>query len=121
SPEPEETSDPPTFRHDALVQQMTSDKTLLLKTAHDGSSDLLVRRAVMVSFLDSKIMRLAAMRHADIEFKHLWPRQPAQALPDLREAGLVRIYARRRTHLDMYARERWGAQDQFPRRRGLHS
>jgi len=28
-------------------------------------------------------------RHADIDFKRLWPRQPAQALPDLWEARLV--------------------------------
>src|SRR5262245_13111047 len=28
-------------------------------------------------------------RHADIDFKRLWPRQPAQALPDLRKARLV--------------------------------
>jgi hypothetical protein len=33
--------------------------------------------------------RMAAARHADIAFKRLWPRQPAQALPDLREAGLM--------------------------------
>jgi hypothetical protein len=40
-------------------------------------------------------MLLAATRHAVIDFKRFWPRQPAQALPNLREAGLVRIYARR--------------------------
>jgi len=45
------------------------------------------------------------MRHADINFKHLLPRQPAQALPNLREARLVLFYARRGAHLDMYARE----------------
>jgi hypothetical protein len=31
------------------------------------------------------------MRHADIDFKHLLPRQPSQAMPDLWEARLVRI------------------------------
>jgi hypothetical protein len=60
-------------------------------------------------------------RYADIDFKRLLPRQQAQALPDLREARLARICSRRGTHLDMYARERWGAQDQPPRRRDLHS
>jgi hypothetical protein len=55
-------------------------------------------------------MRLAAARHADIDFKRLRSRQPAQALPDLREARLVLLRPlRRRTHLDLYARERWGA------------
>jgi hypothetical protein len=54
--------------------------------------------------------RLAAARHADIDFKCLRSRQPAQALPDLREARLVLLRPlRRRTHLDLYARERWGA------------
>ena len=67
-------------------------------------------------------MLLAAMRHAVIDFKRFWPRQPAQALPDLWEARLVLLRPPRwRTHLDMYAYERWGAQDQFPRRRDLHS
>ena len=60
-------------------------------------------------------------RHADIDFKRLLPRQPAQALPDLRKAGLVRFYSRRGAHLNMYARERRRAQDQQPRRRDLHS
>jgi hypothetical protein len=39
-------------------------------------------------FFDPKIARLAAM-HADVNFKHLPPRQPAQTLSDLWEAGLV--------------------------------
>jgi hypothetical protein len=43
-------------------------------------------------------------RHVDINFKRLLSRQQAQALPDLREAGLVLFYARRGTHLYMYAR-----------------
>src|SRR5262245_29194917 len=55
-------------------------------------------------------------RHADIEFKRLLPRQPAQALPDLREARLVRIRPRR-DPFRVYARERRGAQNQPPRRR----
>jgi hypothetical protein len=36
-------------------------------------------------------MLLAATRHAVIDFKRFWSGQSAQALPDLREAGLVRI------------------------------
>jgi hypothetical protein len=50
-------------------------------------------------------------RHADIDFKRFWPRQPAQALPDLRKTRLVLLYAKRGAYLDMYARERWGAKD----------
>jgi hypothetical protein len=37
-----------------------------------------------------KVARLAAT-HADIDFKRLLPRQSAQALPDMREARLVRV------------------------------
>jgi hypothetical protein len=43
--------------------------------------------------------------HADINFKRLLPRQPAQAVPDLWEAGLVLFYAQRGAYLDLYARE----------------
>jgi len=31
-------------------------------------------------FIRSKKARMAAMRHADIDFKRLWPCQPAQTL-----------------------------------------
>jgi hypothetical protein len=44
------------------------------------------------------------LRHADIGFKSLLPRQPAQALPDLRKARLALLYAQRRAYLDLYAR-----------------
>jgi len=43
----------------------------------------------LANILVQKIARLAATRHADINFKHLLPRQLAQALPDLRETRLV--------------------------------
>jgi hypothetical protein len=36
-------------------------------------------------------MLLAATRHAVIDFKRFWSGQSAQALSDLREAGLVRF------------------------------
>jgi hypothetical protein len=40
------------------------------------------------------------------KFKRFWPRQPAQALPDPREARLALLRPpRRQTHLDTYAYE----------------
>jgi hypothetical protein len=60
------------------------------------------------------------LRHADIGFKSLLPRQPAQALPDLWKTRLVHFCSRRES-LGVYARERWRAQDQSPWRRDLYS
>jgi hypothetical protein len=78
------------------------------------------RDDAVVDVLKEKTMRLTAKRHADIDFKSVRPRQPAQALPNLREAGLVRVCPRRE-FVSVYARERRGAQDQPPRRRDLYS
>jgi len=68
------------------------------------------------------ILYHAVIPQADIDFKCILPRQPAQALPDLRKARLALLRPLRwRTHLDLYARERGGAQDQPPWGRDLHS
>jgi hypothetical protein len=66
------------------------------------------RIAELASFLGPKITRLAATRHADIDFKRLLPRQPAQAVLDMRKARLVLLRPRRES-FRLYARERWGA------------
>jgi len=54
-------------------------------TGHSSIKRLAIDRIDI--FSGPKIARLAAMRHADIAFKHLRPRQPAQALTDLREVS----------------------------------
>jgi hypothetical protein len=87
---------------------LASDKTVLLNAALEGrlwSANPESRIAGLASFFGPKITRLAATRHDDNDFKRLPPRQPAQALPDLRKARLAPLYAQRRAYLDLYARE----------------
>jgi hypothetical protein len=62
---------------------------------------------VIISETDKSIEKQCGWQrgYAVINFKHLLPCQPAQALPNLWKARLVLIRAQRGTHLDLYARE----------------
>ena len=91
------------------------------QTITHAELDALQQAAEQIPIPGAMIDTIAQLRR-DLGAKRLRSRQPAQALPDLREARLVLLRPlRRRTHLDMYARERWGAQGQPPWRRDLHS